>query len=260
MRTPHLLLAGLLLATWSAVSGADNDWSRVPAAEFESVLAESEGDNLIELAAFELETMPVSNREFLAFLKAHPDWRRDRVAPLFADEKYLSQWQGPLNPGDGQLDLPVTRVSWFAALAYCEARGARLPTWYEWEWVAAADGSRADARTDPLWRQRILSWYSKTGGELRPVASGNPNLYGIYDLHDLVWEWVDDFGALIVAADNRTQGDPDQLKFCGAGALSMEMRENYAVLMRIAMLSSLQASYTTANLGFRCARSVEEMR
>jgi len=35
----------------------------------------------------------------------------------------------------------------------------------------------------------------------------------------------------------------------------MDDRENYAVLMRVAMLSSLEAANTTRNLGFRCARS-----
>jgi formylglycine-generating enzyme len=69
-----------------------------------------------------------------------------------------------------------------------------------------------------------------------------------------VWEWVEDFGAMMVSGDNREQGDPDLMKFCGTGALTMEQKENYAVLMRIAMLSSLKAAYTTANLGFRCAR------
>jgi formylglycine-generating enzyme required for sulfatase activity len=34
----------------------------------------------------------------------------------------------------------------------------------------------------------------------------------------------------------------------------MEQKENYATLMRVAMLSSLKATDTTANLGFRCAR------
>ena len=43
--------------------------------------------------------------------------------------------------------------------------------------------------------------------------------------------------------------------FCGAGALSVADRENYAVLMRVAMLSSLEARDATANMGFRCARS-----
>jgi sulfatase modifying factor 1 len=26
---------------------------------------------------------------------------------------------------------PVTRISWFAAAAYCEAQGARLPQWLD---------------------------------------------------------------------------------------------------------------------------------
>ena len=75
------------------------------------------------------------------------------------------------------------------------------------------------------------------------------------DNNGLVWEWVDDFNALMVASDSRDQGDPDLLKFCGAGALSMQQKENYAVLMRIAMLSSLKAADTTNNMGFRCAKS-----
>jgi formylglycine-generating enzyme required for sulfatase activity len=44
------------------------------------------------------------------------------------------------------------------------------------------------------------------------------------------------------------------MRFCGAGALSMDDRENYAVLMRVAMLSALEGRDTTRNLGFRCAR------
>jgi len=77
----------------------------------------------------------------------------------------------------------------------------------------------------------------------------------VQDLHGLVWEWTDDFSSLLVAGDNRDQGDPDKKQFCGAGALSMDDRDNYAVLMRVAMLSSLEARDATTNLGFRCARS-----
>jgi formylglycine-generating enzyme required for sulfatase activity len=125
-----------------------------------------------------------------------------------------------------------------------------------WVWAAAADETRADARADPAWRQRVLNWYSATGGRPLPlVAQGKADVRGIYDLHGLIWEWVEDFGAMMVSGDNREQGDPDILKFCGSGSLSMEQKEQYAVLMRIAMLSSLQARYTTANLGFRCVRS-----
>jgi hypothetical protein len=57
---------------------------------------------------------------------------------------------------------------------------------------------------------------------------------------------------MMVSADNRVQGDPDLAKFCGSGALTMEQKDNYALLMRIATLSSMQASYTSKTKGFRC--------
>ena len=44
--------------------------------------------------------------------------------------------------------------------------------------------------------------------------------------------------SLLVDGDNRKQGDADKAKFCGAGALSMNDRDHYAVLMRVALLSS----------------------
>jgi formylglycine-generating enzyme required for sulfatase activity len=116
----------------------------------------------------------------------------------------------------------------------------------------------ADARALPEWRQSILSWYSQSGGDrLEDVRSSPANYYDVFDTHGLVWEWVDDFNAFMVSGDNREQGGADKLQFCGAGAITMEEKENYAVLMRVAMLSALEARYTTRNLGFRCARTAQ---
>jgi formylglycine-generating enzyme required for sulfatase activity len=61
----------------------------------------------------------------------------------------------------------------------------------------------------------------------------------------------------MVSGDNREQGDPDITRFCGTGALSMEQKDNYAMLMRIATLSSMQASYTSNTMGFRCVAAPE---
>jgi formylglycine-generating enzyme required for sulfatase activity len=186
---------------------------------------------------------------------AHAEWRRDRVPSVFADRSYLSHWQAADALGaDAQVAQPVTRVSWFAAEAYCESEQARLPSWIEWERAAAASTQAADARGDPAWRKQLLDWYARPSNTPLATIGGPPNLYGARDLHGLVWEWVDDYAAMMVTADSRDQNDPDRLKFCGAAALSLRDRDNYALLMRIAMLSSLQAVDTTANLGFRCAR------
>jgi formylglycine-generating enzyme required for sulfatase activity len=212
----------------------------------------------VAMDSFRLREEPVTNAEFLAFVTAHPDWRRDRVASVFAESRYLSHWEAADALGaEAKADQPVTHVSWFAAQAYCESEGARLPTWYEWEYAAAADESRADARGDPAWREQILRWYATPSNAPLAAIGGAPNFYGVRDLHGLVWEWVDDAGALLVASDSRDQNDPDKLAFCGAGALELKDRDNYAVLMRIALLSSVKAADTTANLGFRCAKPMD---
>ena len=99
------------------------------------------------------------------------------------------------------------------------------------EFTAAASETKADAREDAQWRQRILDWYSKSGRAQLPVVGRTPpNVYGVHDMHGVVWEWVEDLASMLVSADNREQGDPDLTRFCGTGALSMEQKENYAML------------------------------
>jgi formylglycine-generating enzyme len=245
-----------LLALLPAVAGAaGDDWVAVPAGSYVSALEYEDVTGPVAVAAFELQRRPVTNAEFLAFVTRNPQWRRGAAPAVFAEPRYLQHWKGPLSLGAAGPEQPVVNVSWFAAQAYCEAQGGRLPTWSEWEYVAAADATRRDARDDPAWRDRILAWYSVPSGRpLADVGGGEANAYGVHDLHGLVWEWTADWSAMLVSNDSREQGDPDSMRFCGAGALSMRDRDNYAILMRVAMLSSLEGHDTTANLGFRCAR------
>ena len=255
MNNSLFILAGLLLAV-SATAG--DLQASIPGGVFESVLPPAEGMKQATIAAFHLDRIPVTNADFARFVQSQPKWRRDQIPRVFADDQYLSHWKTAMEPGTPIERQPVTRVSWFAASAYCEARGARLPTWHEWEYVAAASESKADARSDDAWRQRILQWYSTSArGVLPDVGATPPNLYGVRDLHGVVWEWVDDHSGMLVSGDNRQQGDPDTMRFCGSGAITMEQKENYTTLMRIAMLSSLQANYTTATMGFRCATDAQ---
>lgn len=233
------------------------EYALVAGGSFASVLPPDGKAQPASVDTHRLRTLPVTNAEFLAFVRTHPQWRRGEVPSLFADGQYLSHWSGALEIDAADAARPVTHVSWFAAQAFCEAEEARLPTWYEFEHAAAADETRADARSDPAWRERILGWYARPSTQaLAAVGRGAANVYGIQDMHGLVWEWVGDYASLMISGDNRDQGDPDLLRFCGAGALSTQDRENYAVLMRIAMLSSLKAADTTANVGFRCARDL----
>ena len=249
----RLALAWLTLMLAFPATAAE--YVAVPGGSFTSVLPADGKVAPVQVAPFRLRTELVTNGEFLTFVKAHPEWQRDEVASILADARYLTQWGAGATLGDSALPLqPLTRVSWFAAQAYCESEHARLPSWYEWEFAAAADATRRDARKDAAWREDILGWYGRPSNVALPPVGGAANVYGVRDMNGLVWEWVDDFNALMVASDSRQQGDPDVLKFCGAGAISMQEKENYAVLMRIAMLSALKAADTTNNMGFRCAK------
>ncbi|PIR23130.1 MAG: hypothetical protein COV44_04420 [Deltaproteobacteria bacterium CG11_big_fil_rev_8_21_14_0_20_45_16] len=216
----------------------------------------SESEKEIKVEAFELQQHAVTNAEFLKFVMEKPKWRRDKVSPLFVDSTYLSLWESPTRLGK-QISpkQPVVFVSWFAAKAYCESIGARLPTHFEWELAAAASEAQADSRSDMTWRQKILDWYGKPAPERLPNVMGNkPNFWGLYDLHGLIWEWVQDFNSILLSSDSREAGKLDQAKFCGAGAIGASETDDYPSFMRLGFLSSLEAAYTTKTLGFRCAK------
>jgi len=216
--------------------------------------AAATSDDEVEVGRFRLDVTPVTNRQFLAFVAAHPAWRRDRIAPLFAERTYLDHWAGPLDLGAAVATAPVTRVSWFAARAYCRARGARLPRLAEWELAAAASERARDGRRDAAWREQILAWYARPAtAEPAPVGATPANAWGVRDLHGLIWEWVEDFGTELVADDARASGDDSAARVCGAGALDAADPEDYASFMRTAYRSSLEAPYTARTLGFRCA-------
>ncbi|MDP2304713.1 MAG: formylglycine-generating enzyme family protein [Pseudomonadota bacterium] len=219
--------------------------------------APTPAEEKIYVARFLLATTPVTNSDFALFVANSPAWRRDRVDPLFADEGYLGDWAAADAPG-ASVDAsgPVTRVSWFAARAYCAASGGRLPTEAEWELAAAASETSWDARQDPAFIQQLLGWYGEpTPKRLPPVGGRPPNRWGARDLHGVVWEWVEDFNASLMSVDARDDNSGDDLRFCGAGAANATNAGDYASFMRVALRSSLEARATVRTLGFRCAWS-----
>ena len=216
---------------------------------YRPVFPASPSETEIAVAKLWLDRDPVTNAQFLAFVEARPAWRRDRVAALRADRAYLSTWRAPDALGDAPPNAPVVHVSWFAARAYCAWRGGRLPLEREWELAAAANETTRDATRDPKTQARILAWYTERTPARMPDVGARTNAWGVRDLHGLVWEWIEDFNSALVTADSRSTGDV----FCGGAAARSQDPGAYATFMRLAFRSSLEASFTTPVLGFRCA-------
>jgi sulfatase modifying factor 1 len=213
-------------------------------------------DDVVEVPAFFLDETAVTNADYAAFLRAHPEWRRSRIPRIFADAGYLKTWTSDVDPGPRNLaQAPVTEVSWFAAKAFCKSRGATLPTTAQWERASASldETPRAQA-------ERIVAWYGTPTPAMLPavssVSSSSSSSRAPRDLHGLIWEWVLDFNTAMTGDDGRSVGG----SFCGAGADSARDPSDYATFMRYAFRASLKASYTTRNLGFRCARAEEKQR
>ena len=208
-----------------------------------------------EVKKFEMDIYPVSNSDFLAFVKQNPEWRKSKVKSIFADSNYLKQWESDLSFKSKIASSPVVNVSWFAAKKYCECQGKRLPETAEWELAAKASETKADASKDPEFNQWVLNWVTKPNPPVLPaVGSTFRNFYGVYDMHGLVWEWTYDFNSALTTGESRGNSSVDNTLFCGGGSFSANDVNNYASFMRFALRSSIKARYGVANLGFRCVK------
>jgi formylglycine-generating enzyme required for sulfatase activity len=237
-------------------SGHPAGMVKIPAGTMKSFIKRN-GQSRVRVASFYLDIYPVTNREFLEFVKANPKWAKSNVSSLFADAHYLEQWEGDFRIGRDEKRIgncPVTNISWFAAAAYSRWKGKRLPTTAEWEYAGSAD--RADRGRDGATSltQYILEWYSRpTPPALPPVGSTFKNRFGIWDMHGLIWEWVFDFNSYMTGGDSRSGSEIERSLFCAAGSLNTVDKEDYAAFMRYGYRGSLEGKYTVRNLGFRCA-------
>lgn len=224
----------------------------VPAGSYQPLYGRP-GDAPVHVAAFRIDRDAVTTGDFLAFVRSNPQWRRSAVKPVFADRKsYLASWTGDLDAGSTSLRAPVTGVSWFAARAYCAARGQRLPTVAEWEYVAAASATARDAARNPEFIASRLDLYT-TRAARRGVLPHEVNRYGVRGLHDGPWEWVEDFNSVLVSDDSRGTGARSHELYCASAAIGATDPGNFPAFLRYAVRAGATPRTSLDNLGFRCA-------
>ena len=253
-----VIITGLVFLTaTSLVAQVNSEMSLVKGGGFVPFY----GDTLEKVMVddFYMDPYPVTNAEFLEFVKQNQKWSKSKVKGIFADERYLNNWEADNKLGlNNSPDSPVTNVSWFAAKEYCECQGKRLPTLEEWEFAAMADEETPDARVNKDYNQRILGWYETPKTFDNKVGSTFKNYWGIYDLHGLVWEWTSNFNSVMLSNESRNS-DGDRSLFCGSSSVGATDLMNYAAFMRYAFRGSLKANYSIKNLGFRCARNADNI-
>jgi len=196
----------------------------------------------VTLRPFELDTHPVSVREFREFtLRTHYETVAERQghAYIMVDgrpkEVSGGNWRNAVKQRPVEDDAPVVGMSYPDAVAYCRYKSSRLPTENEWEYVA-----RGPEHNVFPWGNQVVA--AARSLSVAPHVSDGPaqGIGGRYKgLAGEVWQWVD-----TKVSDHRV------LK--GASWLEPNPANQRAAVRTYSPIPELAYDDT----GFRCARSV----
>jgi len=148
--------------------------------------------HIVIMDSFYLDRYEVTNAQFKKFIEKNPRWRQDRIPARYHNGNYLSHWNSNSYPKE-KANHPVANVSWYAAVAYCQWAGKRLPTEAEWEYAARGGlvGKTFPWGDEPVDKSRVN--YGGSGIEgTTPVGSYPANGYGLFDMAGNVWEYLAD--------------------------------------------------------------------
>eukprot|EP00536_Pseudo-nitzschia_multiseries_P014255 jgi/Psemu1/214198/e_gw1.678.35.1 len=197
---------------------------------------------------------------------------------IAVDGAYWRRPEGPNSSYKYREDHPVVHVSHRDAAEYCKWVGKRLPG--EWEYEAAARGKHTgpnnrtvfawgdnnddDDDNDKNWElaaKHANLWgpgkfptendaadgYTATS----PVRHYPPNGLGVYDTTGNVWEWMR--GGKHTARIVRGASFVDTLHNGSNNNSTTQQQQQHVATL--GARSTIHATTTTANVGFRCARA-----
>lgn len=153
---------------------------------------------------------------------------------------------------------PVEEVSWLDAITFCrsltererlagrlpEGYGFTLPTEAQWEYACRA-GTKGAFAGNP----DAMAWYKNNSGDTtHPVASKQPNTWGLYDMYGNVLEWCLDWYGDYPRGDQTDPSGPD------SGYFRMARGGSWRVdVFRSASRAGGSAGRRDYTLGFRLA-------
>ena len=262
----------------------------IPAGEFQMGSDDSDANDYekpvhtVYVDAFYIDKYEVTNAQFKTFVDANPQWQKGNIPDKYHDGNYLKFWNGNDYPsGDG--NHPVVFVSWYAAMAYAQWAGKRLPTEAEWEKAArgglvgkkypwgnsAPDGTQCNFADVTLANLNIDS-IGETDDNVNdghaltaPVGSYPANGYGLHNMAGNVYEWCfDEYDAGFYRRSPRQ--NPVAGGWVGDGFAKVQTNSwrvlrgggwlDTARLLRVATRFWFTPTFTFVNIGFRCARVV----
>jgi len=149
------------------------------------------------LSMYYIDRYEVTAAQFSEFLN---DNSKDagsyiELTPSVTIEKVNDRHQ----PRPGLENLPVNRVSWFGADAYCRANGKRLPTEAEWEYAARGTdgrtfpwGEEAPDNTRATYKRKFAEMGFNVMEPVDGLKKGR-SPFGLHHMAGNVWEWVSDW-------------------------------------------------------------------
>ncbi len=216
----------------------------------------------VTLSDFRIDKHEVTNAQFVKFLDAVPEWRKDRLDSQEHNGDCLADCQEGQYP-EGRGQHPVVFVTWAAAQSYCRWRDGRLPTEAEWEFVARSGDSREFPWGDTLPSPERANYYSSNIGEPVKVGKYPPNDLGVFDLAGNVWELLLD--TWVPQYPNEAQIDPiaggpienEQIRdIRGRRAVRGASFGGSVVNLRTRWRDSHVVTNAIGFVGFRCTYSV----